>query len=157
MLTDSTRSVRPCTTKRSFVVCELPPLVAGTAVPVSCCRERRVLRRLAEPDGSQGASADYEVAVGQQQERNSFGRRDEPEPGPTACVESTWSSSSRRVLRASAGVRVVRRTRERLPGRGKRPSDRRLRPSCGDPFSCIAFVPGREPGAGPSPCLYSEI
>ena len=113
-----------------------------------------MLRRLAGPDGSQGASADNEVAVGQQQERESFGRRDEPEPGPTACVESTWSSSSRRVLRASAGVRVVRRTRE--SSRWKRPSDRRLRPSCGDPFSCIAFVPGREPGAGPSPCLFSR-
>ena len=43
----------------------------------------------------------------------SFGRRDEPEPGPTAGsgIESTWSSSSKRVLRASAGVRRVRRTR----------------------------------------------
>jgi len=118
----------------------------GTAVPGSCCGECRVLRLLAGPDGSQGASADNEVAVGQQQERESFGRwdepepgptacgeivttwslgaaeepagaesfgrQDEPEPGPTACVESTWSSSSRRVLRASAGVWVVRRTRE---------------------------------------------
>ena len=67
-----------------------------------------MLRRLAESDGSQGASADYEVAVGQQPERESFGRRDEPEPGPTACigVESTWSSSSKRELRASAGVRA---------------------------------------------------
>ena len=52
-----------------------------------------MLRRLAGPDGSQGASADNEVAVGQQQERESFGRRDEPEPGPTACGEivTTWS------------------------------------------------------------------
>ena len=65
MLTDSTRSVRPCKAKESFVVCELPPLVAGTAVPGSCCGERRVLRRLAESDVSQGASADNEVAVGQ--------------------------------------------------------------------------------------------
>ena len=104
MLTDSTRSVRPCKAKKSFVVCELPPLVAGTAVPESCCGERRVLRRLAEPDGSQGASADNEVAVGQQQERKSFGRRDEPEPAAGSGVESTWSS--KRVLRASAGVRA---------------------------------------------------
>ena len=51
-----------------------------------------MLRRLAGSDGSQGVSADYEVAVGQQQERKSFGRRDEPEPGPTACGEvATWS------------------------------------------------------------------
>ena len=123
MLTDSTRSVRPCKAKESFVVCELPPLVAGTAVPGSCCGERRVLRRLAESDGSQGASADYEVAVGQQQERKSFGRRDEPEPGPTAGsgVESTRSSSLKRKLRASAGVRGVRRTRSdcRVVGRGR--------------------------------------
>ena len=63
MLTDSTGSVRPCKTKKSFVVCELPPLVAGTAVPESCCGGRRVLRRLAEPDGSQGASVDNVVAV----------------------------------------------------------------------------------------------
>ena len=89
-------------------MCELPPLVAGTAVPESCCGERRVLRRLAGPDASQGTSADNEVAVGQQQERKSFGHRDEPEPGPTASsgVASTWSSSSKRVLRASAGVRA---------------------------------------------------
>ena len=59
----------------------------GTAVPVHCCGERRVLRRLAGRDGSQGTSADNEVAVGQQPERESFGRRDEPEPGPTACGE----------------------------------------------------------------------
>jgi len=52
-----------------------------------------VLRRLAGPDGSQGTSADNEVAVGQQPERDSFGRRDELEPGPTACGEvlTTWS------------------------------------------------------------------
>ena len=36
----------------------------GTAVPVRCCGERRVLRRLAGLDGSQGTSADNEVAVG---------------------------------------------------------------------------------------------
>ena len=83
----------------------------------------------------------------------SFGRRDEPEPGPSACsgVESTWSSSLRPVLRASAGVRVVRRTRDRLPGRRKGTSDRRPRSSSGDPFSCIAFVPGREPRCGSVP------
>ena len=63
-----------------------------------------MLRRLAESDGSQGASVDNVVAVGQQQERKSFGRRDEPEPGPAAGsgVESTWSSSSKREFGASA-------------------------------------------------------
>ena len=34
-----------------------------TEVPVRCCGERKVLRRLAGLDGSQGTSADNEVAV----------------------------------------------------------------------------------------------
>ena len=46
-----------------------------------------MLRRLAGLDGSQGTSSDNEVAVAATAGAESFGRRDEPGPGPTACVE----------------------------------------------------------------------
>ena len=117
-------------------MCELPPLVAGTAVPESCCGERRVLRRLAEPDGSQGASVDNEVAVGQQQERKSFGRRDEPEPGPTACGEIVTWERQKSLPERSRSVAGTNRNRGRRPAavssrRGRRRRKRVLRASAG--------------------------
>ena len=74
-----------------------------------------MLRRLAGSDGSQGASADYEVAVGQQQERKSFGRRDEPEPGPTACGEVAAWERQRSLPERSRSVAGTNRNRGRRP------------------------------------------
>jgi len=120
------------------------------SLPLGQQPERESFGRRDEPEPGPMACSEFvtTLSLGAAEEpagAESFSRRDEPEPGPSACsgVESTWSSSSssRRVLRASAGVRVVRRTRDRLPGRGKRTSDRHPRSSSGDPFSCIAFVP----------------
>jgi len=80
---------------------ELRPVSAATAgcwelrFQCAVAEERRVLRRLAELDGSQGTSADNEVAVaGNSRSEESFGRRDEPEPGPTARGEVVTTLSS---------------------------------------------------------------
>ena len=88
-------------------------------------RERRVLRRLAGLDGSQGTSADNEVAV----VGNS---RDEPEPGQTARGEVVTTLSSGAAEEpagawlATAGRSAGRsRNRDRRPAVESRRRDRR--------------------------------
>jgi len=74
----------------------LPPLAAGNCGSSALLpEERRVLRRLAVRDGSQGTSADDEVAVvGNSRSECRSGPQDEPEPGPSACVGDVTTLSS---------------------------------------------------------------
>jgi len=79
---------------------ELRPVSAATAgcwelrFQCAVAEERRVLRRLVGLDGSQGTSADNEVAVVGNSRSESFGRQDAPEPGPTARGEVVTTMSS---------------------------------------------------------------
>ena len=72
----------------------LPPLAAGNCGSSALLpEERRVLRRLAVRDGSQGTSADDEVAV-VGNSRSECRTRDELEPGLSACVGDVTTLSS---------------------------------------------------------------
>jgi len=74
--------------------------------------KRRVLRRLAGRDGSQGTSADNEVAVvGNSRSESRSVRGTNAEPGPTACVGVESTRSSRSGWRASRSVSERRRGR----------------------------------------------
>ena len=81
----------------------LPPLAAGNCGSSALLpEERRVLRRLAVRDGSQGTSADDEVAVvGNSRSECRSGPQDEPEPGPSACVgelAGAWLATAERSM-----------------------------------------------------------